>query len=98
MHPQDGSLLAPSDPSEVHLLASRLELRLGWEMPRTFVAHKNQDIRIRSGSMSCYGSSTDRVISPRRSVCFSSFLCDSPFNAVERANSRVAFSFSPNAW
>src|SRR6266851_1897342 len=33
-----------------------------------------------------------------RSVCFSSLSCDSRFRAVERANSREAFSFSPKAW
>jgi len=37
------------------------------------------------------------VTSPRRSVCFSSFSCDSRFKAVEMANSCAAFSFSPKA-
>src|SRR5216684_266065 len=54
--------------------------------------------RIEPENNSCYGSWADLVITPRRSVCFSSFSCDSRFSVVDIANSCAAFSFSPNAW
>ena len=80
-----------------HLLAWLLDLRLREEGLPTHVTHGNKD-RKGSGRISCYGSSADLVTSPKRAVRFSSLLCDSRFSAVESANSRAAFSFSPRDW